>query len=233
MPLELYPIQESDFPELVRIQMAAFQAGGGITSLLVPDPLPSDYVQKSVEKHIKAIRSEPDVHYMKVIDTDLNGAMVACAKWRINERERTEEQMQRMLPVCGPDEEGKPAVQEFYQYLSRVRKEYMGTKPFYCSFFNIEIRNKKTNELIVLHLLVTDPKHHRRGAGAMLIAWGLGKADSARLPGFLEASPMGKPLYARMGFKPIHEEVFDLAKYGLQGTTTNTCMIREPLTHVV
>ena len=79
---------------------------------------------------------------------------------------------------------------------------------------------------------MTDPEHHRRGAGAILIAWGVGKADSAHLPAFLEASPMGKPLYARMGFNQIHEEVIDLAKYGLEGTTTNTCMIREPLMHV-
>ena len=125
-------MQESDFPDFVRITTVAFKAGGGITSLLVPDPLPSDYVQKSVEKHIKALRSEPDVHFVKVIDTDLNGAMVAGAKWRINENERTEEQIQDMVPVCGPDEEGQPAVQDFYRYLNRVRREYMGTKPFYC-----------------------------------------------------------------------------------------------------
>ncbi len=38
---------------------------------------------------------------------------------------------------------------------------------------------------------------------------------------------MGKPLYTRMGFKEQSEVVFDLAKYGLQGTDTNTAMLRE------
>lgn len=132
MPLEVHPVQESDFAEFVRIQMSAFAAGGGITSMLTPNPLPSDYVQKSIDKHIKSWKGESDVHYLKVVDTDREGKMIAGAKWRINEKERTEEQIQSMLPVPGADEEGRPDVQDFYWYLHRVRKEYMGTKPFYC-----------------------------------------------------------------------------------------------------
>ncbi|KAH7391703.1 acyl-CoA N-acyltransferase [Pyrenochaeta sp. MPI-SDFR-AT-0127] len=212
MPLEIRPVEESDFEDFVRIQTAAFQGGGGITGLLTPVPLPANYIQKSIDKHIKSWRDEPDVTYLKVIDTDLDGKMIAGAKWRINEKERTEEQIKSMLPVPGPDEEGNPALQDFMRYLSRVRREYMGTKPFYF-----------------LHILATHPDHHRRGAGARLIAWGLEKADKVQLPAFLESSPMGRPLYARMGFEPKHEEVWDLTKYGREGTDTNTIMIREPL----
>ncbi|KAF1845592.1 uncharacterized protein K460DRAFT_366449 [Cucurbitaria berberidis CBS 394.84] len=211
MPLEIHPVQESDFADFVRIQMAAFAGGGGITSLLTPTPLPFDYVQKSIDKHIKSWRDEPDVHYLKVIDTDLGGKMIAGGKWRVNEKERTEEQIQSMLPIPGIDEEGRPGAQDFMWFLTRARREYMGRKPFYF-----------------LHILVTDPEHHRRGAGAMLIAWGLKKADNAQLPSYLESSPMGRPLYARMGFKPRYEEIWDLRKYGLQGMDKSTVMIREP-----
>jgi len=35
----------------------------------------------------------------------------------------------------------------------------------------------------------------------MLLEWGTKQADRARLPAFLESSPMGKPLYGRMGFQ--------------------------------
>jgi hypothetical protein len=62
----------------------------------------------------------------------------------------------------------------------------------------------------------------------MLIRWGTEKADAAKLPSFLEATPVGVPLYKREGFEVRHEEVFDLSKYGLQGTDTSTVMIREP-----
>jgi hypothetical protein len=131
MPLEVQPIQEADFPDLVRIQFAAF-SGHGMPSLLTPSPLPEGYTQKSVDKHVKSWREEPDVRYLKVVDSDLGGKMIAAAKWRINEKERTEDQIQGMLPVPGKDEEGRLGAQDFMWYLNRVRREYMGTKPFYC-----------------------------------------------------------------------------------------------------
>jgi GNAT superfamily N-acetyltransferase len=82
---------------------------------------------------------------------------------------------------------------------------------------------------IVLHMLITDPAHHRRGAGALLVRWGTDQADKNNLPSFLEASEAGKALYARLGFVAEHEEVFDLAKWGGVGRDTNTLMIRPPV----
>jgi GNAT superfamily N-acetyltransferase len=231
MPLEVHPCEEADVAEFARIQIAAFADGGGITALLYPDPLPSDYMEKSIEKHIKSFREEKDVTYLKVVDTDLGNKMIAGAKWRINEKERPEEEVKKTLPVPGKDEEGRAAPQDFMRFLYRVRWEYMGTKPFYCKF--LELKAKPCSNVLVLHILVTHPDHHRRGAGAMLLAWGLRKADSAQLPSFLESSPMGRPLYARMGFTPRHEEVWDLSKYGLEGTQTSTVMIRDPLPSVI
>ena len=78
-------------------------------------------------------------------------------------------------------------------------------------------------------MLVTDPEHQRRGAGALLINWGLERADKAQLLSFLEATETGRPLYIKLGFKAVHEEVFDLSKYGAQGIETNTAMIRDPM----
>ncbi|KAF2134105.1 hypothetical protein P153DRAFT_281459 [Dothidotthia symphoricarpi CBS 119687] len=216
MGLEVHRLDESDFPDFVRIQMSAFASGTGMTSLLTPSPLPSDYIQKLIDKHLKAWREEPDVHYLKVIDKNLDGKMIAGAKWRINKKERTEEQIQSMLPVPGPEDEGRPVMVAFMGFLSRVRREFMGTKPF-C----------------FLQILVTDPEHHRRGAGAMLIEWGTEKADDAQLPSFLEATRMGRPLYERMGFEKRYEEVFDLSQYGVKGEDSSTVMIREPLFYVM
>jgi hypothetical protein len=50
----------------------------------------------------------------------------------VNQMEREEEEIQSMLPVPGADEDGKQAMIDFMWYLNRVRKEFMGTKPFYC-----------------------------------------------------------------------------------------------------
>lgn len=88
--------------------------------------------ERAIQKHIKSAMEESDVHYLKVVDTELGDKMIACCKWRINEKERTVEEIQSMLPVPGEREKDRPAAQDFMNYLHRVRKQFMGTKPFYC-----------------------------------------------------------------------------------------------------
>jgi hypothetical protein len=64
----------------------------------------------------------------------------------------------------------------------------------------------------------------------MLIKWGVEKADKAQLPTYLEASPEGKPLYERFGFKEVEHHRFEVAKYGGEGEDEiSTVMIREPI----
>ncbi|EMD62189.1 hypothetical protein GGP41_002353 [Bipolaris sorokiniana] len=213
MPLEVHRITSpDDLRTFAVIQIAAFASGGGIASLLNPEPVTDEHIKKYTERHVKSWRDEHDVVYLKVVDTDLDGGkMIAGAKWRITEKEKTEEEAQKMYPTPEGDDLNNQALVDFLGFLYRARKQYVNTKP-----------------ICFLQILVTDPDHHRRGAGSMLLKWGLGKADELGLPGFLEASPMGKPLYERMGFRTQETAVFDLTKYGAEGEDTNTIMIREP-----
>lgn len=103
-----------------------------MTQFMVEFPPSEAYINKSIDKHIKSMREEKDVAYLKVIDTELDNQIIACAKWRINQKERTEEEIQSMLPVPSADEADKQAATDFMWYLNRVRREFMGTKPFYC-----------------------------------------------------------------------------------------------------
>ncbi|KAF1948180.1 hypothetical protein CC80DRAFT_599855 [Byssothecium circinans] len=210
MPLELHPLVESDLRGFAQLQIAAFQ--GGMATLLFPNPITEEHIDKMVAKNTKSFREEPDCHWIKIVDTELDGGkMIAVAKWRINEKERTVEEIQGMIPVPSEEDRKKPAMVDFQEYLGWARKKFMGTKPFY-----------------LLHVLVTDPMHHRRGAGAQLVKWGLERADRAQLPSYLESSEKGRLLYARLGFETVYEKVFDLEKYGLSGTEASTVMIRPP-----
>ncbi|PVI03776.1 acyl-CoA N-acyltransferase [Periconia macrospinosa] len=204
MPLEIRPITEADLRDYVETAAKAF-AGTLVAKISPPS---EESTQKQIAKTLKSLKEEPDLRLLKVVDTELNDKVVACAKWRINEKERTEEEIQTMLPV--PDRENDSAVSiELQEYLARVRRKYMGTKPF-----------------VFLSLLVVHPDHQRRGAGAQLLQWGIEKADELRLPCFLESSDAGKPLYLKYGFEPLEVTTWDNTKYGFEGITTNTCMIR-------
>jgi hypothetical protein len=59
-----------------------------------------------------------------------------------------------------------------------------------------------------------------------MIRWGLAKADELGLPAYLEASPAGYKLYARLGFQDVERLVFDLSKWGGQGESVVVLMIR-------
>ena len=132
MPLQVQRITDpADFEAFADIHSAAF-VGSGITSLLAPNPLPADYRQNNINKHVKSWSEEPDVVYLKVIDTDLNGKMIACAKWRVNTKERTPEEAEKAYPKLDEKEQKNQALVDFCAFLARVRKQYMGTKPFYC-----------------------------------------------------------------------------------------------------
>lgn len=135
MPLQLHPITSPDDIEtFTSIQSAAFAYGGGMTAAMAPDPLPEGWAEKNIEKNLKSWREEPDVFYLKVVDTDIDGGkMIAGAKWRINEKERSQEAAQRMYPSA--DKGASQATVDFMAHLSRVRKQYMGTKPFCCKPF--------------------------------------------------------------------------------------------------
>ncbi|ORY11429.1 hypothetical protein BCR34DRAFT_326561 [Clohesyomyces aquaticus] len=208
MPLELHPCTPEDMHALTEIQFSAFDSG--ITGLLHP-AVTSMTITDFANKHKICMANEPDCHYLKVIDTELPADLqiIACAKWRINEIERGEEEVRKMLPDAESEKEGS-AKRQFFEYLRDGRQTYMGGRPFYF-----------------LHMLITAPAHHRRGAGSLLLSWGLTRADAAHLPTYLEASIIGRPLYERFGFKLVKEVVFDLTKWGLEGEDRNAVMIRD------
>lgn len=66
---------------------------------------------------------------------------------------------------------------------------------------------QEATQLIGTHVLIdnlyTDPAHHRRGAGGMLMRVAVQEADHLGLPCMLEASPMGMKVYESVGFEVL------------------------------
>ena len=59
------------------------------------------------------------------------------------------------------------------------------------------------DKYIYLSLLNTHPDYQGQGAGKALCQWGLEKADREAWIVTLFSSPMGKRLYAKLGFRDV------------------------------
>ncbi|KAK7744806.1 hypothetical protein SLS62_010039 [Diatrype stigma] len=83
---------------------------------------------------------------------------------------------------------------------------------------------------LLLALLATAPEQRCRGAGGLLVRWGIDRSEATGLPCYLQASEQGRRLYRHHGFRDLDTVVFHLAEYGLDGVERMTEMIREPST---
>ncbi|KAF2031002.1 hypothetical protein EK21DRAFT_88518 [Setomelanomma holmii] len=142
--------------------------------------------------------------YLKCTDTT-TGEIIAAARWRhVKPREegateRTWEEVEAAFAERPPpyDESEPEMLAALFELFNAQKRKSLGTQLYMC-----------------LDTLVTLPQHERKGAGSMLVRWGCDKADEAGVVAYLEASPVGAPMYARHGFEKVAELEFDLRKWG-------------------
>lgn len=65
-----------------------------------------------------------------------------------------------------------------------------------------------------LETLATRKEYQGKGAAGQLLRWGLERADEDGVVTFLEASPEGKPIYEKYGFREMDRLVVDLKGKG-------------------
>lgn len=236
--LTLRPMAESDLPAYDRILHSAFD--GGIMPLFYPTGYTAADRTHSLRSTLKKLRHDPVYRYMAVIDTSLDplpqdleplpseiidpekmaaietiqqGRPVGFAVWRMYTRDRSEEDLAAEAKAA--EAEGFPPngdqkmMMDFFGAVNAAKKKNLGGRAY-----------------VLLHILATDPMHHRRGIGALQLKWGLDEADRLGLPAYLEASPMGRPLYAKWGFESLGRLDFDAAPYGGGQEMDHTVMLR-------
>jgi len=72
------------------------------------------------------------------------------------------------------------------------------------------------------------PSHQRKGAGRMLLQWGIDLARRHGVPIYLESTPNGLWLYKRAGFQEIGEASEDLKKFGGSTDYSHVFMVLQP-----
>ncbi len=74
-------------------------------------------------------------------------------------------------------------------------------------------------------MLGTLPSYQGRGAGSLIMRYGVEQADRDGRKAYLEASPSSVSLYRRFGFFEKDEVTVDVKGHG---PYQNLCMVREP-----
>ncbi|KAF3906761.1 hypothetical protein AA313_de0204624 [Arthrobotrys entomopaga] len=80
--------------------------------------------------------------------------------------------------------------------------------------------------------LYTMPSHYRQGAGKRLAMAGVELADEEGVMCYLDASPLGYPVYLKCGFEEVDYVEIDKGLYGGEGIHKHIGMIRQPVRKV-
>ncbi|KAM0273599.1 hypothetical protein ACHAQH_008228 [Verticillium albo-atrum] len=195
MPIELRPIDASDFEALKRcgvVEGAAF-AESHTKPIVYPGPFPPGGDGRRAKELSDALTSEPNTRLVAAVDTELEGpdAVVAWGTWVVFA-------------------EGMPAPKE-RQFGPGINVE--AAKMMFGGIDGLR-KNREGMKCIYLHLLVTDPKHQGRGAGRLLLSRVAEEADQLGLSVFLESSEAGHELYAKVGYQDVEPLEVSLAKFG-------------------
>ena len=198
MPLQMRTAQLPDVDAVAGVFFSAF-AKDYVMSRCFPDnPSSRQFWISGLRESIQ----DPDQHVMVIVDTDLPGSpIIAYAKWDAP----TDKNLNRDPgPIC-PEGGDEVLAQEFFPVLCDRKPINMGNDP--CWY---------------IALMACHADHQGRGAGGMLMRYGIEKADAEGGRIYVEAAPPGVPVYSRFGFKEVDR--VDLRG----GLFTEILMRREP-----
>jgi len=217
MTLTVEPLLDSDVEESLQLQHAAFHSGGGMSLLLTPaaELSPTQLRELSAQRR-KKLAENPHAHFLKVVDSELGaadgskGRMIGVAHWDVFGTGATAadlDELCAMPPRPALERDAVPS-EAFAEAVGRAWDDFFG--------YMVAARRRffPRGPAALLNVLCVHPSAQRRGAGAMLVEWGVEKADAMGLTGLVEGSRMGAPLYARYGFEVVHRERFDMGTYG-------------------
>ncbi|KAJ3958566.1 hypothetical protein N0V92_004839 [Colletotrichum tropicale] len=188
MGLTVLPALIPDLPKVYDAYFAAFK-GDAILSLLFPGGTEGeDFRAEHTKNTVDYWHKSPTQYTLKCVDSD-TGEIVGMALWDVFLKERTYDEY-KFPGITWLKGEERARAEELITPICDVKAKLWGGRPHvYC------------------HVIAVRPEHQRRGVGALLTKWGLDMAELAGLPVYLESSPVGYPLYQRLGFETLDDKV--------------------------
>ncbi|KAK0748927.1 acyl-CoA N-acyltransferase [Schizothecium vesticola] len=216
MPLRLRHATEADAPAMAAVSSRAFRET--LSQILFPPRLRhlSQEDQETPWRASRTIRRMRDGKAtLVVVDTADDGeetAVVGMAQWvrPVDKGAGAPPPPSSGGTVVAEDPApatlDSEALDDFMKLLDEETKKVLGPDG--------------SKHMWYLLVLTVDPDHHRRGIGGLLLRWGMEQAATEGRRAFIHATPEGKYLYEKFGFKSLSG--FDVA--GLR----HDCMLWSP-----
>ena len=217
MPFTLTELKEdAEFEDLVKVEWASYETplcrlirlffplhGQGPEARAVA-------LKESTERQIGWHRGDASSRWIKVIDTD-TGRLAGAACWHIFESDPYAEPSEEECTwyPAGADRE---MANDLMEQFMTPRMTYMG-KPHMCMCCQLDGFTETRLTGSVLEICFVHPDFRRRGAGRLLMEWGIAKADRMGMESYIDATAEGKPLYEAYGFVAANRLDFNLDKH--------------------
>ncbi|KKZ62800.1 hypothetical protein EMCG_02843 [[Emmonsia] crescens] len=177
MPLTLSYAQECDVGHIANIHLASFGENMMLQAQFPTPALVAGLRISLMEKAREEIR-DPQWEVLVAQDQD---EIISFAKWK---RPVLDTDSYVEVPWRWPEGTRMDILNEWTRRVEDVSSRVIGSTPCYC-----------------LSFIGTYPKHEGRGAGSMLIRWGLERSASENVPIQLESTMVAWPLYKKLGFE--------------------------------
>ncbi|KMP06518.1 hypothetical protein DIZ76_014402 [Coccidioides immitis] len=155
------------------------------------DLSPSDRHAIQISRLQETLSSDPTFHLIGAVD-DETGEIISVAKWYTFLDKVSLKRWKEGVKTGGDMEIPRGVEEEGYRFAKGMMFE--GKKRWF---------GEEGREHCFLAVLCTHPDHQGRGAGTVLLKYGLDIADKHGVESYLEASVKGQPLYERYGFEAI------------------------------
>ena len=229
--MQLLPATLSDAAQLTTLYFAAFSIPLNL-AMFPRTPDNRAWWEAFFKAEIERMQQGKNKMLWKVIDSSAPNAqkegeeIVAFAMWKLPRHEADKDDNEdAQFPPNGDQD----LCQRFFSAMDRNREKYMSSRLHYCNYAFllsrfvrcIQVQCPVANIIADLEIIATHPAHEGRGFASLLLRWGLQKADDEGLPVFLSASPTGRVVYERRGFRVVGME-------DLTPDYKQAYMVREP-----
>ncbi|RGP78045.1 gnat family [Fusarium longipes] len=187
MPLQLRRAVPEDIPGMCKAYYSAFGDTVIGSRVFNADKQASNkFFLKSFAEDMANPNCEVLVVTHKTSPESKDEQVVAMTKWNLPGAP-----IEDVPPAEAWPSAGELAV-EFFGTMTEGHRRFMGDRPHYHL------------EVICVH-----EDWQGKGASSLMLRWGTERADAEGMPCFLEATPKGRPIYEKYGFRMKGENVFE------------------------